>query len=999
MGANAPGGAAGGIFDLKEMAKADGAAPQAPISTQGLNRQNPPTAKPSSNPATGPSAAAGAQQRRTVKGVKKLADTDWLLVTTMSDTQYYFNQKTRETSLRLPESVMDHIKRFTNAPQSSPAAPTSASAKVSTPQKPSTAPVQPTPAPKSAPTSTSPSFGLAQNRNAVAPAVEEPDHFPPISNAKMPAKYYNRAIDALKRDSASPSDFQQKDDGEFAFDTPVERFEFTLEEKMERKAELQRDYAEAGNAGEVEITDEELDELMQEELADYIEDEEDGLDIPEYYSKITKRSKLDKAKRTSSPLANLDATNLSLYENGDRMIARGEADKLAKVASASIARLVDRVANGVPLNLREQTVYLNGLLMLARAQNKLRRWGDASETLKRAQEIDAEHPSTHIIAALNKLPQNDYSAAMRCLNAALEVDPENMIALRLLCECYLDVGNLGVAEQVIDDALTVNKRGYESVLLKAMIIGIQGDMQIAGQLIKRALKLEPKRPEAYIFEAKLLSGLGQLDQGMTAAQRALDLDQNYGPAYAFLGRLFLDNNETKDARSAFKAAIEIDPYMVEALIGLGTIELSDNNFAQVLDHSSLATQIDNGALDAWMLKGRAEVELNHWTAAVSSFERVISLDSDAEEAYLFLATALHGAGRTKECIARMDQLLARNPNSTKAMINKGFALQTTGQADKSLELFEQAIAIDASDEEAKMGKVTSLLSLGRREEANDYYATFKRAENEGVFEHAQSMATKTQAAHQKRVQDAEAAAAPTSDMPASAEFRDEEFEDRGDEMTDEDLDRELAQATAATEIKYTPDASDFGKITPEQLAEALGEGDDLKPPPGMSPDFLMKDLEGELSRVNEMLSGMGMPHLSLDPAVNAENDENFDPSQMSMESMRSYFDMMEQFRDEVKSVAPNAPQSEEEAVLARSMGISPETLADIKDLDSKVSPDAKRNLTSDLFKMKNRDIISQMDSGEDDFSDLMTGNSPSAQKLRREFERLKKKANSGNDSL
>lgn len=1004
MGANAPGGAAGGLFDMQAVANAEGGAPQTPISTQGLNRRNPPTAKPSGNAATGPSPAAGAQQRRTVKQVKKLADTDWLLVTTMADTQYYYNQKTKDSALRLPESVLEHIKRFNASLQTSPAASTSAQAKPSTTQSPSPTPVEPTSALHQASTRPLMSTSFTQNDLDTTPVVEEPDHFPPINSSKTPAKYYNRAIDSLRRDAGAQTDFEQKGDGEFAFEAPIERFDFTEEEKLERRAALQREYEADGNKDVLEISDEELDELMQSELSNYIEEEEDGLDIPEYYSKVTKRRKSSKQKdapKRTSPLANLDATNLSLYENADRMIARGEVEKLIKLANASIARLADRVANGVPLNLREQSVYLNGLLMLARAQNKIRRWADASETLKRAVEVDPEHPSTHIIAALNKLPQNEFGVAMRSLNAALEVDPENVIALRLLCECYLDVGNLGVAEQVIDDALSVNKRGYESILLKAMITGMQGDMQVAGQLINRALKVDPKRPEAHIFEAKLYFGLGQTEKGMAAAQTALDIDQNYGPAYGFLGRVFLESDSMKDARNAYQAALEIDPYMVESLIGLATVESSEGHFKEALDLSSLATQVDNGALDAWMLKGRAELELKHWTAAVGSLERAISLEPEAEEAYLFLGTALHGAGRTKECIARMDQLLMRHPNSVKAYVNKGFAYQTTGQADKALELFEHAIAMDSTDEEAKMGKVTALFALGQRDEANAFYSTFKQSGNEEIFEHAKTMATKTQAAHQKRVQDAEAAAASPSDMPASAGFRESEFEDRADELSEEELDRELAKATETADIKYAPTAEELGTITAEQLAEALGGEDGSKPPADMSPDFLMKDLEGELSRVNEMLSGLGMPNLSMNPAENAAIDENFDPSGMSMQNMQEYFDLMDQYRQEVKDAAPDTPKTEDEIILAKSMGITPEALAEIKQLDNAVSPEARKNMASSLFKMKNKEILDQLGDGDFDaeLGKLLNSKGVLGGKLKKEVDRIKSKKPKGNDSL
>lgn len=958
----APGKTAGGLFDMKSVNGAQQSTPQGPISTQGINRQTPLSAKQAGSPSSGTAAhtpTGSASPSKKVKSYAQVADTDWLLITTADDAKHYFNRKTKEATTKLPESVVEYVRRAqANAKQlaadkaSSASASSKASSKPSSPTtSQSTAPPAqstPIPQPQVSTTSSADATLAAASRSG---DVEEAEHFEPlVKERKAPAEYYVRALDSLaaetqKRKTASAQDPSAQSDSIAV----MPKIEFTAEEKASRREALQREYEEqTGQTDPVEFSEEDLEDLMQEEFESYAEEEDAGLDIPDYYSPITKRMRDAKKKKKSgdaekatSPalktLAELSATNLAMYEQGERMISRGETKKLAAAVKRSIERPQAMIDQGVPLNAREQSVYLNGQLILARCYNKLRQWNEASTALQRAREIDADHPYTMIISALNQIPHNEQAAAMTTLNMVLEKDHENLIAMRLLAECYLDMDDLITAEQVADDALFINKRSYENMILKAGILGIQGDMQASGMLIERAIKTDPSRPEAYILEAKLLLTVDDIDKAMEAIQQSHDCDSSYAPSYALLGKIFLDRQMFSDARNSFKAALTSDPYMVESLIGLATIEFEEGNYTSVLDNATLAVQVDNGAIDAWLFKGRAEIELRHYTAAIASFERAIILDPDIEESYLFLGTALHGAGRTKECIARMDQLLARHPDSAKARINKAFALQTTGQAEQALQLFEEAIEKDPLDEEAKMGKVSSLFSLGRQDEANRFFTTFKRSDNAGAFENAQEMARRTQAAHQKRVQEAEKAASssagPAGEMPASEAFRQEEFgEERHDEMTDEELDMEIARATEAAEVKWAPDAQEMGKFTPEQFAEALGQSD-ASIPDNLSPEQMMSEFQGEIARVNEMLANMGMPPVSTDPAENDATDAKLEETPMSEESMESYAKLVQEYFEKTQKDTPAMPDNEEDWAAAKSLGITPGSFGDMKNFD------------------------------------------------------------------
>jgi len=985
-GSGTVGQAAGSLFDFSENAKSKTQAPLGPVSTQGAKRsaQHAQVDQNSAKTQAGTGEKAqigGGTASLKPKTIKRVADTDWYFVTSVSDARYFYNRKTGETASRLPQSVADHVGRIVaeaenqavsrqpaklsplsssktdDSPSSPPASSSSSSLSSSkqaqsgnshaspsssslgasipdtsllhTQSSSSTVSASSKSSRKSSPSAASPSTATAQSE-------EDSPHIKP-QNVRLLVSDPDLSIRARGRPVSDAVDAQG-----------MKRFEFTEEEKSARFAELREQYRQNTRDGtELELTEEELDEIMQEEanavLEETEEDEHDpDSDIPDYLSKIRSPEAQTSAEsappKKSSPLDNLEETNRGLLDMGDRMILRGQSQQLLNLARNSISRLEERFNNGTPLNMREQAVYINGLLLLAKVHNQLRQWSEATRCLERARLVDPSHPSTHLMAGINHLSAQEYAEAVRCMQKGLEVNPSHIPTLLQLSDTYIDLHEVTTAEDVLQDILYIQPKHYMAMVTMARVLALVGDLEESREYLKKAIVLDETRPEAYVQEARLWLEVQKTNEGLAALGKALEVDKDHGPAFALLGKAFLAQDLRDDAERAYKAALDTNQYLVEALLGLSVIAYGKEQWNDMLRHSSLAVSVDPGALDGWFNKGRAELELKQWQSAISSFEKCLDLDSKAEDVYLFLSNALHGAGRTVESVALMDKVLEMNPGSVKARVNKGFALQALGKATEALALFEDAIVLDPTDQEAKLGKVSALYALGQSEQASSFYSTFKSDASDDAFAAAVQMGDKTQAAeHKAAQQQAGSFSSTTSNLNGSTQDE-EEFSFNAD----------LARASMETEkaMKFQPSLDQLQNFSEEDLRQAM---DEPSAPP-MSPEDVANDFGSELERINQILSKLGVSPLSADPSQISNQDQIIDPSKVPADALKEYQQLLQKLHEDSKANPVPDPQTDEDWQIANSLGLTPETLKRMKELAPDISQESWKEESAKLRK-------------------------------------------------
>ena len=190
--------------------------------------------------------------------------------------------------------------------------------------------------------------------------------------------------------------------------------------------------------------------------------------------------------------------------NRDLVAARGAAEELQ-------ARHPDD-ANGY---------YLAGLI--AHDQNRL---ADAEKNLERAYAL--QPASFDTIAALTRfsLERKRYTQAIARLQQAVGLDPNNVQVLNLLGGTYLEMQDLGHAQEALSRSIAVAPRAWAAHRDLARVRLAQNDSSAALAEYRNALQLAPVEPLLVTELAALYEKLGQVDPAIALYDGWLKADPN-----------------------------------------------------------------------------------------------------------------------------------------------------------------------------------------------------------------------------------------------------------------------------------------------------------------------------------------------------------------------------------------------------------------------------------------------------------------------------------------
>jgi len=209
----------------------------------------------------------------------------------------------------------------------------------------------------------------------------------------------------------------------------------------------------------------------------------------------------------------------------------------------------------------------------------------------------------HVARARAFAEQDDYQAAARVMETAVEVHPDDAWA-------HYWRGAMGEALGRTDDAIAA---------------------------YREAIRIQPRLIEAQTKLAGVLVRAGRLQEARDRLQTVVELDPVHQPrAWFNLGLIRRQTGDVGGARDAFERAATLDPDLVPAHIQLGTLYLQAELFEEAIPHFRNAVVADSTNPSAVGSLGMAHLQLGHTDRARQLFERVLTLDPGNEGARTLL---------------------------------------------------------------------------------------------------------------------------------------------------------------------------------------------------------------------------------------------------------------------------------------------------------------------------------------------------------------------------
>ena len=185
-----------------------------------------------------------------------------------------------------------------------------------------------------------------------------------------------------------------------------------------------------------------------------------------------------------------------------------------------------------------------------------------------------------------------YKEAISCLQSALNIKPESLEYLSELADCYCELGQFQVAQDIITKVLYLNKHFIFVHLMQAKLYLRQKKYNDALKIVDNAIKLDDSCAEAYKYQAEIFAAQGLKNRSIESAKIAVSLQPSNHAYYAFLAKLYFDAQEFDSAFLYYKEASMLDELNVDYLYNAAQSADKANDYLNAINYYSYALRLE-----------------------------------------------------------------------------------------------------------------------------------------------------------------------------------------------------------------------------------------------------------------------------------------------------------------------------------------------------------------------------------------------------------------------
>ncbi|HEY2799775.1 MAG TPA: tetratricopeptide repeat protein, partial [Chthoniobacterales bacterium] len=188
-------------------------------------------------------------------------------------------------------------------------------------------------------------------------------------------------------------------------------------------------------------------------------------------------------------------------------------------------------------------------LLLADAYRASGRLDDAAAIFNEQIKATPKTPDPYFFLGLVQQQQKKNDEARKSYEKALELSPDNLLAISQLIDLDLEAKDYAAATGRVDEQI----------------------------------KKHPKAAAPYLLQGKVQMAQGHWKETEAAARKALELDSNSGAAYDMLVRSYLATNKLSEAARELESVLTKAPQNQSALMTLATIREQQKDYAKARD--------------------------------------------------------------------------------------------------------------------------------------------------------------------------------------------------------------------------------------------------------------------------------------------------------------------------------------------------------------------------------------------------------------------------------
>ncbi|MDB9444741.1 tetratricopeptide repeat protein [Anabaena sp. CS-542/02] len=302
-----------------------------------------------------------------------------------------------------------------------------------------------------------------------------------------------------------------------------------------------------------------------------------------------------------------------------------------------------------------------------------------------------------ISKAEDLLKKGESEQSVTIIQKALEIEPDNIEALKMYAESLVEINQLEEALIIYKKTLQLAPnnvsilRNYSSALLRI------ADYDKALFFLDKALQEEPNNVKVLSTYIKALLKLKLLHKAFIFFEKSLQIKPNNIITLNSYGKALADAGNYEKSSEIFERALQIKPNHIITLTSYGKALAEAGNYEKACEIFERALQIKPNNIITLNSYGKALADAGNYEKACEIFERALQIKPNDIITLTSYGKALADAGNYEKACEIFERALQIQPNNITALTSYGKALADAGNYEKSSEIFERLLQINPNN--------------------------------------------------------------------------------------------------------------------------------------------------------------------------------------------------------------------------------------------------------------------------------------------------------------
>jgi len=249
-------------------------------------------------------------------------------------------------------------------------------------------------------------------------------------------------------------------------------------------------------------------------------------------------------------------------------------------------------------------------------------------SLKEARTLAPNSSDIRATLAQVYLIQDALSLALSEGEAAIELDPQNVGALKILADAQFRAGNLKRAEELVKKTLSLQP--HDAVLHQRLgvILRAQRRPDEALAHLEEALKGDPTSLESLEQIAAILISQKRIAQAQERVVRQIALYPKSANLQNLLGRVLMEAQHWPQSEVAFKKAITLDKELLSTYVNLGELYARQGKIEQAVNELEGVLKRSPRQPSVLMLLGMLHEQQKDFSRAMARYEEALQINAN-----------------------------------------------------------------------------------------------------------------------------------------------------------------------------------------------------------------------------------------------------------------------------------------------------------------------------------------------------------------------------------